>query len=293
MRLVAAFVAWIRTLVGRRRARALLRRGLPRGVGAPVLRPALRSLPVPRLLLHLAALPSPPLELSVVKPDRLRLDAELRVPAERDGPHTAADAPPPAPIRAPAKPRTPLARAPLSRVDPRAFRLDGGEFTFATEESVAAQAPAVEHVWLHPALRRAVVERRRMAVRSTFGMSPFAAEWFALWWAEHKSERHGAGEPKARRPPQALAEWMEEVKEQMLIRRDVAKDEAPPPKPRLTKNEAPRAIAAHAPPDIAALVPPKTWAGGPLQWPAPPRPSLHSADVYYEWRTFIDSLGDG
>jgi len=313
MRVVAALLDWIRRYLDRRRARSLLRQGLPRGVAAAVLRPALRS-PIdaapseystaplgaevvrgaaPRRLLRLAALPAPVPELSAVKPDRLRLDEALRVAPERDAAPTATDAPPPAPVRAPPRPRTPLPRAPISRVDPRAFRLDREELSFGSEEPIAASAPGVEHVWLHPVLRRAVVEPRRIASRPPFGTSPLAAEWFALWWAQHKSKRHGAGEPRTRRTPQALVQWMEEVKEQMLIRRDVVKDEAPPPKPRLKKNEAPRPIAAHAPPEVAALVPPKTWVGGRLPWPEPPAPSLQSADAYYEWRTFIDGLADG
>jgi hypothetical protein len=313
MGIVASFLRWVRKLLDRRRARALLRQGLPRGITAPELRPALRcpieessadycTIPggaevirgaAPRRLLRLAALPPRLPELSVVRPDRLRIDEELRVAAERGAPATAADAPPPAPVRVPPRPRTPLPRAPLSRVDPRAFRLDGKGFRFASEEPVATPIGAVDNVWLHPALRRALLGPPRIVSRRRLGMSPFAAEWFALWWAQHKSARHGAGEPKQRRTPRALAEWMEEVKEQMLIRRDVVKDEAPPPKPRLQRNEAPRAIAAHAPPDVAGLVPPKTWIEPVPPWPEPPPPSLQSAEAYSEWRTFVDALADG
>jgi len=232
-------------------------------------------------------------EFSVVRPDRFRLDGDLRLPPERDAARTAADLPPPVPPRTPPRPRTPLARAPISRVDPRAFRLDARDFTLANEEGIPLEPASVEHVWLHPALRRAVVDPRWMAGRRLFGLAPLAAEWFASWWTEHKSARGGAGEPKARHPPAALAEWMEDVKEQMLIRRDVAKDEDPPAPTPFKPNQAARPIAAHAAPEIAGLIPHKTWVGGPLPWPQPPAPSLQSADAYFEWRTLMDALADG
>ena len=313
MRLLATLVAWVRRLVSRRRARALLAQHLPRGVTEATLRPVLRApadaapgeyatLPLgaevvrgaaPRRLLRLAALPAPAAEFSAVHPDRLRLDGDLRLPPERDAARTAGDLPPPTPARAALHPREPLARAPLSRVDPRAFRLDARDFTVPTEDGLPARRAAVEHVWLHPALRRAVVEPRWMASRRTLGTAPFPAEWFASWWSEHKSARGGAGKPKVRHPPARIAEWMEEVKEQMLIRRDVIKDEAPPRPARYKPNEAPRPIAAHSPPQIAGLIPAKTWTGGPLPWPDPPPASLQSTEAYFEWRTLIDALGDG
>ncbi len=307
MRLLDALLRWVHRVVARRRARALLAQGLPRGLTVPLLRPALRAPAqstadeygtlllgaqivrgsAPRRLLRLAALPRPLPEFSAVRPDRLRLDGELRLPVERDAARTASDVAPLAPVRAPPRPRTPLPRAPISRVDPRAFRLD------ANEEAIPLGPPSVEHVWLHPVLRRAVVDPRWMAARRTFGVSPLAPEWFARWWAEHKSARQGAGEPKKRRPPARLAEWMEEVKEQMLIRRDVVKDEEPPAPARLKPGEALRPIAAHAASDVATLIPPKTWAGGPLPWPEPPAASLQSTDAYFEWRTLMNALSDG
>jgi len=313
MRLLAALLSWVRRFAGRRRARALLAQGLPRGLTAPALWPALREPAdpapgeygtlllgaqivrgaVPRRLLRLSALPRTLPEFSVVRPDRFRLDGDLRLPPERDAARTAADLPPPTPPRAPPRPRTPLARAPISRVDPRAFRLDTRDFTLANEEGIPLEPASVEHLWLHAALRRAVIDPRWMASRPPFGVAPLAPEWFASWWAEHKAARRGAGEPKMRNPPAQLAEWMEEVKEQMLIRRDVAKDEDPPAPARFEPNEAARPIAAHAAPEIAALIPQKTWVGGPLPWPQPPAASLQSADVYFEWRTLIDALADG
>src|SRR5216683_2470717 len=138
MRLVTALLDWIRAFLGRLRARALLKQRLPRGPTAPALRTALRT-PAdpapgeyetvllgaqivrgagPRRLLRLAALPPLLPEFSGVRPDRFRLDGDLRLPHERGAARTAADLPPPAPARGPPRPRTPLARAPISRVDP-------------------------------------------------------------------------------------------------------------------------------------------------------------------------------
>jgi hypothetical protein len=307
MRLLTALFAWIRALLGRRRARRLLAQRLPRGLLAPTLRPALRAPTdpapgeyetvllgaqivrgaAPRRLLRLAALPPLLPEFSGVRPDRFRLDGDLRLPHERGAARTAADLPPPAPTRAPPRPRTPLARAPISRVDPRAFRLD------ANQEGIPLEAAGIEHVWLHPVLRRAVVEPRWMASRRPFGVAPLAAEWFAWWWSQHKAARQGGASPKLRRPPARLAEWMEEVKEQMLIRRDVAKDEAPPDPARYKRNQAPRPIAAHQSPQVSQLVPAKAWAGGPLPRRFAPAASLQSSDAYFEWRTLMDALADG
>jgi hypothetical protein len=313
MRILVALLSWVRRFADRRRARALLAQGLPRGLTAPALRPALRAPAdpaadeygtlllgaqivrgaAPRRLLRLSALPRALPEFSVVRPDRFRLDGDLRLPPERDAARTVADLLPPVLPREPPRPRTPLARAPLSRVDPRAFRLDARNFTLANEEGIPLEPASVEHVWLHPALRRALIDPRWMASRRPFGVAPLAAEWFASWWVEHKAPRQGAGEPRNRPLPAKLAEWMEEVKEQMLLRRDVAKDEDPPAPARFKPNEATRPIAAHAAPEIAGLIPHKTWVGGPLPWPQPPAPSLQSAEVYFEWRTLMNALADG
>ena len=199
MRLVTALLTWIRAFLGRRRARALLTQRLPRGLAAPGLRPALRAPaePVPgeyatvlvgaqvvrgtppHRLLRLAALPVAPPELSAVRPDRLRLDGQLRVPAEREPAHTAADFSRAAPDRRPPRPRTPLPRAPISRVDPRAFRLDAREFTLANEDAIPLGPPRVEQVWLNPRIRRAVVDPRPTASRPIWGLAPLAPEWFA------------------------------------------------------------------------------------------------------------------
>ena len=86
---------------------------------------------------------------------------------------------------------------------------------------------------------------------------------------------------------------MEEVKEQMLIRRDVVKDEAPPTPSRYERKEGPGAIRAHEAPRISQLVPEKTWVEGSLPRLDAPAASLQSSDVYFEWRTLIDALADG
>src|SRR5216683_1991742 len=112
MRLVTALLDWIRAFLGRLRARALLKQRLPRGPTAPALRTALRT-PAdpapgeyetvllgaqivrgagPRRLLRLAALPPLLPEFSGVRPDRFRLDGDLRLPHER-GPARSASTP--------------------------------------------------------------------------------------------------------------------------------------------------------------------------------------------------------
>src|SRR5207245_3168883 len=74
----------------------------------------------PSRLLRLSALPPPPAHLEVVQPRKFRLDAGFRVPPEVEPPTVPPTPAEPLQIR----PRTPLARAPLHRLEPRNFRLD-------------------------------------------------------------------------------------------------------------------------------------------------------------------------
>ncbi len=313
MRILAALFSWLRRFVGRRRARALLAQRLPRGLTAPALRPALRA-PIdpapdeygtlllgaevvrgaaPRRLLRLAALPPAQPGSSALRPDRFRLDGDMRLPPERDAARTVADLPPPAPPRRPTRPRTPLPRAPISRVDPRAFRLDPRALTLANEDGIPLEPVRLEQTWLRPSFRRELVDPPWMASQRVWGLAPLQAEWFASWWAEHRSRRAGAGEPRVRQPPGRLAELLEQVKEQMLIRSDVAKDEQPPEAARFAAKKAQPPIAAHAPPEVAQLIPPKAWLGGPLPWPPLPLTTRHSDEAYFQWRTLMDALGEG
>jgi hypothetical protein len=83
---------------------------------------------------------------------------------------------------------------------------------------------------------------------------------------------------------------MERVKEQMLIRRDVAKDEQPP---EPVQFEAPRGhspISSHAPPDVPSLVPAKEWPVGQVPRPRSAMESNAADDAYLQWRVLMDAL---
>ena len=244
----------------------------------------------PRRLLLLSALPPPPRELSVVRPERFRLDGDLRLPPERD----PAAVPLPSPVRSrqPPRPRTPLARAPLSRVDPRAFRLDPRALTLANEDGVPVEPVRIPQTWLRADFRRDTVDERWMAKRRIWGLAPFQVEWFTWWWEQHKAEHAATGDPLDYEPPEELADLMQHNKEQMLIRRDVPKDEQPPEAARFERPEAAPPIAAHTRPDIVELIPPTPWLGGPLPRAEWIEIGPQRAEAYLQWRTLMDALGD-
>jgi hypothetical protein len=228
---VRRLFAWIARWLGRRRARALLAAGLPRGLDGARLRGSLR-VPreqrsdgfatvllgaqivrgeAPRILLRLPALPPPPPDLGKAHPDRFRLDGDLRLPPERDAARTAADAPP------------------------------------------------VDHAWLNPALKREKVDLPWMAQNRLFGLAPRPVEWFVLWWDGTARRPAGAQDPKPWPVPDDLPWLMDEVKEQMLIRRDVVKDEHPPKDGAFLLSQSGPSIASHEPPPVPDLLPEKEW----------------------------------
>src|SRR5207237_10216675 len=103
----------------------------------------------PSRRLRRSALPPPPAELEVVQPRKFRLEAGFRVPPEAEPPTV-----PPAPAELlRIRPRTPLARAPLHRLEPRNFRLDPR--THAPANATIVPAPgAPAYRWLSPEFRR-------------------------------------------------------------------------------------------------------------------------------------------
>src|SRR5919108_6148302 len=186
MRFFAVIGRWFCKLLERFRARALLRQRLPRGVAAPQLRPALR-------------VPNDPSRDGF---EMVQLGADVvRGASPRPLLHL----------------RTLGRRAPVTLVDPRAFRLDPRELTWANEEGIPVARESFDHSWLDPAFRRDVVDRRWIASHPIFGLGPLQPEWFAEWWWQHKARPVGANGPRDFEPPPDLPELMERVKEQMLI----------------------------------------------------------------------------
>jgi hypothetical protein len=261
MRFFAVLARWFHKLFERLRARALLAQRLPRGLGTPQLRPALR---VPR-------------DSSRDEFETIQLGAAVvRGSAPRRLLRLAA-------LRR---------RAPVSLVDPRAFRLDPRELTWANEDGIPLSSGRFDETWLEPTFRRDVVDKPRMTAQRMLGLAPLQAEWFAAWWWQHKAPRQGASGPREFETPSDLPDLMHRVKEQLLIRRDVAKDKHPPEPPSLEPSASEPRIAAHTRTDVKELIPPKEWPAGALPRAEAPMPPSAMDEAYFQWRVLMDALAD-
>jgi len=276
----------------------------------------------PSRLLRLSALPPPPRKLDVVQemapreppppprlPDQLviapplvsrvhdlgqaspahfRLDADLRLPPEIDPPRLASDAPAPSPSRS-VRPRTPLARAPLNRLRPRHFRLDPRSGEPANEGIVQPVTPYTGWWWIHPELRREKVDLPWMAQERIRFIAPLQTEWFMMWWDQIADRKPGGKDPQDYELPRELSWALEECKEQMLIRRDVKKDEEAPPDQRFRAADLGPTMSTMESAPISEIVPPPQWieVGQTLE-PLPFDRGLR--EVYLQWRTLLDGL---
>jgi hypothetical protein len=307
-------IAALRRFFSRRAARKLLTQQLPRGLPAPQ-RPFQLALRVPRLLdappgefwtlplgaqairgqrparlLRLAALPPPLRDLGIAQPACFRLDGEFRLPPEVDPLRISSDAPSPAPVRR-VRPRTPLPRAPVWRLRPRNFRLDAGTLRPANEGIVPLEPRDTTFRWVRPAFRSRYLDTPWMA-RQRFFQAQHPVELFTAWWFQWVREAPGGKYPATFRNRHERELWnqMEKVKEQMLIRRDVKKDEHPPGVPQLIVREIGLQIASHKPPeDLAELIPGKEWIE-PVRMPPPLEWENDLREVVLQWRTLVNAL---
>lgn len=303
-RIFRALAARVARFFSRRAAQSLLAQGLPRGLPAAA-RPfplALRApraleafgqeyftLPLgaeairgraPARLFRLAALPPAPQRLVAVR--------KLTLPVEVDPLRTAADASP-RPREPGVRPRMPLPRAPLLRFRPANFRLDPGTGLSANEGILPLEARATTYRWVLPAFRREKLDLPWMAGERIAFLGPLQSEWFARWWDAAQARKPGAKEPYPYVLSEELDFALESVKEQMLIRRDVKKDENPPEEQQFYFVEVGHPIAALDTPPLPELLPRKEWVGRPAMVPPPP---LHRAahEAYLQWRTLVDAL---
>ena len=302
--MLRALFAAVRRFLSRRRARRLLAQGLPRGLGETRLalpRPATEpptgeywTLPLvgrrPSRLLHFAALPPPPAQLEVVQPRKLRLDGDLRLPPEIEAP--------PAPAWLPRAPRlrlrAPLARAPLHRLKPRNFRLDARTQAPANE-GILPERDDPSYRWISPEFRRRHVDLPWMARDRVRFLGPLHAEWFRMWWDRMLVEGIGPREPEAWERPDEVDWAMDVCKEQMLIRRDVVKDEQAPAEAEMSRESMDHPLVAWDPVPMPELVPGKEWveiADPQKLSPAPPL-ERGSRDAYLQWRTLVNALEEG
>lgn len=282
---------------GRGPARLLRLAALP-----PPLRPLdvvrepapLRLPPGPRLpaLLELVApMASRVRDLGVARPARFHLDDDLRLPTEREPLRVSSDAPPLAKPRR-VRPRTPLPRAPLSRIDPRAYRLDPRTLAPANENAAGLKDAYAGLWWVSPRLRREKIDLPWMAGARVAFLGPLASEWFAMWWEQNDRRSPGAREALETKQPKEIFWAMEECKEQMLIRRDVEKDENAPEQQELYIIAVGVAVQAHEPDNLGSLIPEKQWIE--ISSPVPPPPMADRAprEAYLQWRSLMDGLDE-
>ena len=297
--MLRALLAAVRRFFSRRRARRLLAQRLPRGVSdarltlpAPAREPPpgeYWTLPLvghrPSRLLRLSALPPPPAHLDVVQPRKLRLDDDLRLPPEIDPPAVPSAPERPLPVR----PRTPLARAPLQRLKPRNFRLD---LQATAHGGIVPETGDPSYRWISPEFRRRYLELPWMARDRIRFLGPMHAEWFLMWWDQTMVESLGPGEPEPWERPEEVDWAMDVCKEQMLIRRDVVKDEEAPAAQQLAAEEMEHPLVAWDPVPLPELVPQKEWFEIADPHALAPAPSLQrkSREAYLQWRTLMDAL---
>jgi hypothetical protein len=88
---------------------------------------------------------------------------------------------------------------------------------------------------------------------------------------------------------------MDECKEQMLIRRDVAKDEHAPSPAEAVPPRIGHPVDAWNAQSLDELIPPREWVETAQPRAMAPFPPLAQArkEAYLRWRTLLDALADG
>ena len=254
---------------------------------APLL-PGLRSpQPLPPPVLPLL------LELGAARPEQLGLDEDGRFASEREPLQLTSDrrAPPPPGHLLPKL--QPPAPAPLWRLQLRHFRLDPVSATPANEGVVDGYRPPPRAVFLLPAFDRELCQPRWMARSWISFLSARPVELFAWWWLKIRVEKAGAKGPIDLVQPEDISYALfHHNKEQMLIRRDVVRDQEGPGLSTYEIMEAKPQIQAHARlTRLGELVPKKQWIER-LSVATEPvfdqsRPAF---DAYVQWRTLLDGL---
>ncbi len=286
--MIARWLAALRRWWNRRCARKLLASAPARGVSDVTL-----VLPAPPKRtqlcdeIKLSALPPPPADFGVAQPRKLRIDGAFRTPPELDLPTP----PRPPPVRR-VRPRTPLGRAPLSRFTPRNFRLDASGAP--ANERILSVDRARDESWVLPEFRRQYVDLPWMARERVAFLGPTQAEWFRMWWDQALREKLGPGEPSDWSRPDEVQWALEVCKEQLLIRRDVVKDERPPAQQEFTAEEMEHPIAAWEAMTVAQTVPLKEWVSvaDPRELAPGPFVERGAREAYLQWRTLMDALGE-
>lgn len=229
-------------------------------------------------------------ELGVARPDRFGLDEHGRFASERGVPPTAGDRPPPPRPGRHLRVRTPLSRAPLSRIDLRAYRLDRVSASFANEAIFDPPRKAAPAAWLQSWFHGRFVYLPWMARPRFYGLGLLRSELFALWWTQAVKKRPGARVPHEWEQPKEVAWAMDECKEQMLIRRDCVKDEQAPPEQEFSYEVLGPAIFARFSLEVEDFPPPIEYLEFFEMPPGGQEVEHPAAEAYLLWRTLLNGL---
>jgi len=182
----------------------------------------------------------------------------------------------------------------LGVADPRKLRVDPGTLAPANERILPLHRVDPAFRWVLPAFRRRYLDLPWMAQDRIRFLGPMHAEWFLMWWDENVQEGLGPGQPSEWQRPDEVDWAMDTCKEQLLIRRDVAKDEEAPQEQPWSAPEIGHPLIAWDPVPLPQLVPPKEWVeiADPQALAARPRVDRSTREAYLQWRTLMDSLGD-
>ena len=228
-------------------------------------------------------------DLGAARPKSLRLDADLRLPTEIDPLRIAPDAKPPARERR-VRPRTPIARAPVTRLKQTNFRIDP-RTGMPANEGIVPPLRDPTGVWINQRMKREKVDLPWMAGERIMFLFPMQEEWFVMWWDEYQQRKIGGKEPYEYELAAELTWALDECKEQMLIRRDVKKDEMPPEEQEFFTIEVgpPMEALKLSAKVLDGLIPEKEWIER-AQMLDSPLVEPMAREAYLQWRTLVDAL---
>jgi hypothetical protein len=180
----------------------------------------------------------------------------------------------------------------LGVADPRKFRLDPRTQSPANEGILPLESGDPSYRWVLPEFRRRYLDLPWMARDRIRFLGPIHAEWFLLWWDETVKEKVGARGPREWERPEDVDWAMDVCKEQMLIRRDVAKDEEAPREQEWSAPELGHPLVAWEPVPLPEMIPAKEWVeiADPRALLLAPAPERAARESYLQWRTLIEAL---
>ena len=232
-------------------------------------------------------------DLGAAQPARFGLDDDGRTNSEREPLVLAGDRPARPPAGHWLRRRAPPSPAQLSEVRFAHLRLDPATGAPANQGIIEGYVPPPRAVFLLPAFDRELCQPRWMARTWILFLSARPVELFAWWWIKQRTEKAGAADPVDIVQPEEISySLFHHNKEQMLIRRDVIRDQEGPGLSTFEIFDTKPQILAHARlKRLDQLIPKKQWveiqsiATGPVFDES--RPAF---DAYVQWRTLVNGL---